>query len=137
MTLKGDAKFEEKLICGLKNDMMNMANFHQSNLISQNWDEGILLSKIVKVWAQTPQRSYVSWKWRMMQNLQRNWLVISKLAWGIWWILNRALESLKNFHVNVLLLSKVYIASAKKVQRSYLPWNWRGIQNLERNQLVF
>ena len=42
MTLKGDAKFEEKLICGLDNDMRNMANFHQSNLKSRNWDDGIL-----------------------------------------------------------------------------------------------
>ena len=30
MTLKGDAKFEEKLTCGLENDMRNIANFHQS-----------------------------------------------------------------------------------------------------------
>ena len=30
MTLKGDAKFEEKLTCGLENDMRNMANFRQS-----------------------------------------------------------------------------------------------------------
>ena len=31
MTLKGDAKFEEKLTCRLENDIRNMANFHQSN----------------------------------------------------------------------------------------------------------
>ena len=43
MTLKGDAKFEEKLTCGLENDMRNMANFHQSTSKSQNWDfDGIL-----------------------------------------------------------------------------------------------
>ena len=30
MTLKGDAKFEERLTCGLENDMRNIANFHQS-----------------------------------------------------------------------------------------------------------
>ena len=52
--------------------------------------------------------SYVSWQWRMMQSLKRNWLVISKLTWEIWWILTRALESLRNFHFNVFLLSKVY-----------------------------
>ena len=75
-------------------------------------------------------------QWRMMQNLKRNWLVISKLTWGIWWILTRALESPKNFHFNVLLLSKVYIVWAKMVQRSYLSWNSKGIQNLERNQLL-
>ena len=30
MTLKGDAKFDEKLACGLENDMRNMVNFYQS-----------------------------------------------------------------------------------------------------------
>ena len=31
MTLKSHAKFEERLTCGLENDMRNMANFHQNN----------------------------------------------------------------------------------------------------------
>ena len=43
MTLKGDAKFEEKLTCGLENDMRNIANFHQSNLKSQNSDIDVIL----------------------------------------------------------------------------------------------
>ena len=42
MTLKGDAKVEEKLTCGLENDR-NIANFHQSNLKSQNWDIDVIL----------------------------------------------------------------------------------------------
>ena len=29
MALKSDTKFEEKLTCGLENDMRNLANFHQ------------------------------------------------------------------------------------------------------------
>ena len=29
MTLKSHTKFEEKLTCGLENDMRNLANFHQ------------------------------------------------------------------------------------------------------------
>ena len=37
MALDCDAKFEEKLTCGLENDMRNMINF-RSNLKSQNWD---------------------------------------------------------------------------------------------------
>ena len=34
--MKGDAKYEEKLTCGLENDVRNIANFHQNNLKSQN-----------------------------------------------------------------------------------------------------
>ena len=49
MTRKSDAKFEEQLTCGLKNDMKNLVNFHQS---TQNWDfDEILLSKIENLWA--------------------------------------------------------------------------------------
>ena len=36
MTLKSDAKFEEKWTCGLENDMRNLVNFHQSTQKSQN-----------------------------------------------------------------------------------------------------
>ena len=49
-----------------------------------------------------------------MQSLKRNWLVVWKLTSGIWQILTRTLESLKNVHVNELLLSKLYIVWAKK-----------------------
>ena len=45
MTLKSDAKFEEKLTCDLENDS-NLANFYQSTQKSQNWNfDGILLLK--------------------------------------------------------------------------------------------
>ena len=30
-----------------------------------------------------------------MQSLKENWLVAWKMTWGIWWILRRAVESLK------------------------------------------
>ena len=50
MTVKSDAKFEEKLTCDLENDMGNMANFHQSKWKSQNWHiDGILSSKVGNV----------------------------------------------------------------------------------------
>ena len=60
------------------------------------------------------QGSYVSWQWRMMQNLKRNWLLSSKLTWGIWRILTRALENLINLHFNGLSFNKVYNVWAKK-----------------------
>ena len=46
MILESDAKFEEKITCGLENDMRNLVNFHQIARKSQNWDfDGVLLSK--------------------------------------------------------------------------------------------
>ena len=63
---------------------------------SQNWDFYVILSSKVKnAWSWNLQRSYKSWQWRMMQNLKRNWLVVSKLKWGISRVLTRALKSLK------------------------------------------
>ena len=40
MTLKRYANFEEKLTCGLKKDLRNLANFHQSTLskLALWWD---------------------------------------------------------------------------------------------------
>ena len=38
MTLKSDAKFEEKLTCCLESDMKNFADFHQSTRKCQNWN---------------------------------------------------------------------------------------------------
>ena len=65
-------KTEEKLTCDLEYDMSNMANIHQSTRKSQNWDsDGILLFKVENAWAWNIQRSYVSWKWRMMYSLKR------------------------------------------------------------------
>ena len=59
-----------------------------------------------------------------MQKWKRNWLITSKLIWGIWRILTRALKNLKNFHFNGLTLTKVYYNTwAKKVQRSSMALN--------------
>ena len=47
MTLKNDAKFEEKLISGLENNIWNLANFYQGTRKSQNLDfDKIFLSKV-------------------------------------------------------------------------------------------
>ena len=47
MALKVGRKFEGKFTCASKNDMRNLANFHQSTWESQNWDfDGIFLSKV-------------------------------------------------------------------------------------------
>ena len=61
MTMKNDAKFEEKLTCCLENDMRNLANFHQSTQKCQNWNfDKILLSKVENASAYNLHWSYVS-----------------------------------------------------------------------------
>ena len=67
------------------------------------------------------------------KNSKRNWLVVSKMTWGIWRNLTQAPKSLNNFHFNGLFLIKVYNAWAKKVQRSYVCRHWRLMQNLKEN----
>ena len=66
------------------------------------------------------QRDYMSWQWRMMQNLERNWLAISIFTWGIWQILIWAIKSLKDLHFNGLFFTKYTKFKLKKVQRSYI-----------------
>ena len=107
--------------------LKSLKNFHFN---------GLLLSKVYIVWDKKAQRSYLSWSWRGIQNLERNRLVVSKLAYGIWQILTWALNSLKDFHFNGLLLGKAYIVWAKKVQKSYLSRHWRDMQILKKNWLV-
>ena len=50
MALKIGTKFVGKLTCASKNNMKNLANFHQSTQKFQNWDfDEILLSKVANV----------------------------------------------------------------------------------------
>ena len=50
MILESDAEFEEQMTCDLKNDVRNLANFHQSTRKCQNWNfDGILLPKLENV----------------------------------------------------------------------------------------
>ena len=92
----------------------------------------LLLSKVHIVWAKKVHRNYLSWNWIGVQDLERNRLVVSKLAKGTSQISTRTLESLKNLCFNWLLVNKVYIVWATKVQRSYLSRNWRDMQILKK-----
>ena len=61
MTLKGDAKFKEKLTRGLKNDIKNLVNFHGISQKSEDLRvDGILLSKAYKALDEKVQKSYFS-----------------------------------------------------------------------------
>ena len=51
MTQKTDAKSEEKLTCGLKNDMGNLANWPNTRKSHNLHFNGLLLTKVYNVWA--------------------------------------------------------------------------------------
>ena len=62
MTLMSDAKFEEKLTRGSKNDMRNLVNFNVSSGKSENLHfDMLLLSTAYKVSAKILQKNCVSW----------------------------------------------------------------------------
>ena len=61
MTLMNDAKFEEKLALGSKNDMTNLVNFNMSSGKSENLHFNVLLLLIAyKVSAKKVQKGYLS-----------------------------------------------------------------------------
>ena len=72
----------------------------------QNFGESWLEhSKVSKTYT-----SYLSWLWRVMQNLKKNWLVVWKMI-GIWQIFTRALESL-----NIAILMGSFNPKYKKYE---------------------
>ena len=96
MTLKSDAKFEQKLTLGSKNDMRYLVNFNASRGKSENLHFDVLLFSVAyKVSAKKAQKNYLSWHWKKIQNLRKNRFFVWKMTWRIQWTLTGAVESLK------------------------------------------
>ena len=96
MTLKSDANFKGKMNCGFKYEWRIWWIFTQRLKAWIFLFDKLFLSKIHKVSATIIQRSYLSWHWTVMQNLNKPDLLVSKIAWGIGWTFIRAPKSLKN-----------------------------------------
>ena len=61
MTAMSDAKFEEKLVLGSKNDLRNLINFNMSSGKSENFHFNVLLLLIAhKVSAKKVQKGHLS-----------------------------------------------------------------------------
>ena len=78
-----------------------------------------LLSRSYKVSAPKVQNSYLSWNWRMIQSLKKNWLVVLNMTLGIRWIFTQHRKVWK-FLFDVLFLPKVCKVWATKIHRSYI-----------------
>ena len=67
--------------CGFKNGMRNWVNFHWSTQKSEKlYIDGLFLSRANNVSVRKFQRNYVSWHWKVMQNLKENWHVAWKIT---------------------------------------------------------
>ena len=105
---------KKNLTLSLENDMRNFTNFYQSTRKCQNWNfDKTHLSKVENVWASNLPWSYVSWQWRMIQKLKRNWLVVLKLTWTSQ-NLTRALEKSKKIFLIGSLWPKYILFELEK-----------------------
>ena len=93
MTMKNDPKLAGESTSQVKIDLRNLTR-PVKNLENLNFI-GLLLTKVYNVWAKKVQKSHVWWHRILVQNLEENWLGLSKITWGIWQIFTKALKSLK------------------------------------------
>ena len=128
--------------------LKNFDSCLESSWKTQNLQfDGLLLSKAYKDLDEKVQKSqvswYVSWRWRVMQSLKKNWLLVPKLTIGSKNDMRNLVKfsatsgKSENLHFDVLLLSIAYKVSAKNLQKNYLSWNSRVIQTLKKNEFLF
>ena len=110
----------------------NLVKFHVSSQKSEilYFDE-LLLSKWYIVSSRKVQKSYLSWHWKTMQSLKKNWLQIWHEEFGKF---SPNHSKVWKFHFDGLFLSKISNVWANKLQRSYLLWHWTVMQHLNKPQ---
>ena len=138
MALKIDAKFEGKLTCAFKNDMRNLASFHQSTFESRKI--GTLMASFcpklktyeLKIYRGVMCYDNEEWCkiWKGIDLSVQNWHEESNKFWP---------EHSKISKICTLMgcfWPKYIMFELKKVQRSYVWLHWRLMQNLKENWLV-
>ena len=59
----------------------NLVNFHASSWNSENLH---LIGSFCQKYKKVKKKKYLSWHWRVMKSLKKNWLFVSKMTWRIW-----------------------------------------------------
>ena len=108
MTLKSNVKLEEKLTLGSKNGMRSLVNFNASSGKSKNlhFDVVLLLPIAYEISTKIYRKDYLSWHWKKIKALKKNWLFVWKMTWGIWWTLMQAVEGRKTLNLMDLFCRK-------------------------------
>ena len=136
IALKIDEEFEWKLNCSSKNDMRNLAIFYQST----SFKIGTLMTSLclnskmyeLKVYRKVMRHDNEEWSkmWRGIDLSVQNWHEEFDEFWP---------EHSKISKICTLMgcfWPKYIMFELKKVQRSYVWWHWRLMQNLKENWLV-
>ena len=132
MTLKSDAKFKEKLTCGFKYDMRNLANFHPITQKSKRFYPKFMRFEIKK---------YRGVIFHDTEQWCKIWidpdLVVSKMTWGIGWTFIRAPKSLKyctlmeKFEILYIFFAQSIHCFSKKISEEFCV-----LQSLNENWLA-
>ena len=64
----------------------------------------------------------MSWHWRVMQYLKKNWLVVWKMTYRLWFIFMKAVASLQ-LALGWACVVKAYKVLDEKVRKSYVSWH--------------
>ena len=93
---------------------------HQICALGGSFRWNYIKFQLKKVW-----RIYITWHWKVIQNLKKSWFAVSKMK-RVWWILFEVSNQIsQNFPFDWFLFCKVPNICLKSVQRSYLTWHWR------------
>ena len=130
MALKSDAKFKEKLTCGFKYDMRNLANFHPITQKSKRFYPKFMRFEIKK---------YRGVIFHDTEQWCKIWINLT--LWFQKWHEELGELSLEHpkvwkLYIDGLFLSKAYTVSVRNFQRNYVSWHWRVLQSLNENWLV-
>ena len=119
MTLKSDAKFEEKLFLDSKIDMRNSVNFNESSSKSENLHLNLLLLSIAyKCFSSKSTEELSLMTLRKDLNFEEKQTFCLKNDMKNLVNFNSSSRKSENLHFNGLLLKKICNVWAKKVQRS-------------------
>ena len=98
-----------------------MVNFHASSRKPENLHfDKFFLSKSYKILNEKVQKIYVSWHWRVMQRLKKNWLPVPKMTWRIPWMLMRAVQIWKFELWCATFVESILCLSQKRAEKLYV-----------------
>ena len=119
MSLKGDAKFKGKLTRGLKNDIRNLLDVHESSRKSGSLHfDGLFLPKAYKDLDEKVKLCLMALK--IDAKLEEKLTLGSKNNMTNFMIFNESRGKSENLHFDALLLLIARKVSGKKVQKNYL-----------------